>query len=245
MSFLVVQAPQCPLSSSTRSAWKSAGGVVLKPRNLHQLRRWLAEPPAAYRNPEFIVNSGFSLFTQDDTHVPVINSGDTVSWTTTPYDTYEMVGEFMGEVNRDFSGVPYWLKGPGRGGSNSRYQVTFSPFYTTPPYITQRHYEGVEYRINTVGRRIVQVHQRSGPNHARQYNWVGLSGTQRSIKNTLRDALGSSVHKQTLLAWDTIYNQRDDKLIILEANSSPGLNTATAHRIVNEINTQLEEQRAS
>jgi len=69
----------------------------------------------------------------------------------------------------------------------------------------------------------------------RVYQWIGVSACPPGIKYVAREAAKQLDNEQTIVGWDIIVDEDDDRVYILEGNSCPGVNTATAKRILDAV----------
>jgi hypothetical protein len=136
----------------------------------------------------------------------------------------------------------YWLKGQGRGGANKEkvYVEDFNSYnnlLSRANWIdgdVQQDIVGQEYRVITVGHKVVQVSERHGVNGQRNYVWVGVSNAPAHVKETARSAARKLSSEQTIIGWDIMSDNLGGSFI-LEGNSCPGVNAATADRILNAV----------
>ena len=222
-----------PLSLETRHAWQTVGAWFTR-RN---------RQPNTILDLDFglILNLGNSLFDNDDDDDEgrVWNLARNVSMLRNPAETREALGAYLPPLPTT-EGTAFWAKGPGRGGRNKiKYDAPWAGTPVDEGWDLQEHIDGQEYRIITVGDRVVQQHQRLGDDTEREYHWLPKddlpNGLRPLVKNATKDIPGFNV-----IAWDTIMST-DHKPFILEGNTSPGVNQATAQRILTDMSKQHRE----
>ncbi len=134
-----------------------------------------------------------------------------------------------------------WIKAPGMKGKG-KYRKDIDRALTLPTeWDWQVHVEGQEYRLITVGERVVQSYEKYGTHTERDYKWVGLQGTPPDVKELAREA-ARRLAGPTVVGWDLV--KSGDNVYLFEGNSCPGVNEASAKRIVTEIRRQMEEANA-
>jgi hypothetical protein len=238
MRFLVVQS--IPLGRPTRDALKDAGGFVLA-HNSDTLHRELQA--LLQQSWTFVLNMGNSWMKLPETYtIPVINKPENVSLTRTPGALRHFLSDLLPPwpENRDEYPLDCWIKAPGQGGRGKFKKNLPYPVVLPPEWDCQKHIEGTEYRVVTVGHRAVQGFQRATSTDDRVYEWTGLTHTPESVLQCARNAAKELPHN-SLRAWDIISGE--EGIFILEGNASPGMNLATTKRVVAEIQRQLEEGR--
>ena len=219
-----------PLSSVTRNAWKNAGATFAKRTSTPERIERIADGRP-------IINLGNS-----SVHIEgAWNDAPIVAPLLTPYATRRRLGEFL--PSPTYLGVgDYWLKGQGRGGANKEMIHVTSLHQQNELKVrarwmegdVQRHIEGLEFRVITVGLKVVQVSRRSGPDDDRTYTWVGVHDTTMPVKEVAREATRRLDSEKTIIGWDVIQST-SSSVYILEGNSCPGVNEATANRILDAV----------
>jgi len=216
------------LSSSTKRAWKNADVYFA---NSHRTTEEILD-----MGFDHIINLGKSSFkpTLHYDQVPIIwNHGNDIEDLIWPGYTRKHLTNLMPPFPTEFP-AEAWIKTPGAHGRGKFLEEIKEPLSLPKRWDWQKHIEGTEYRIITVGHKVVQVNKRSGDNNNRQYTWLGLGQAEPVIKRTARKAakLFSGLN---IIGWDLIQEDHTDLCYILEGNSCPGVNDETAIRIVTEI----------
>jgi hypothetical protein len=185
-----------------------------------------------------IINLGSSNLT-----LPGIwNEAAVVEPLLTPVASRELFG-FLMPTNRWVSEGFYWLKGAGRGGANKE-KLYITTVFSHDEAVSrtawsngdiQLNIVGQEYRVITVGTKVIQVTKRSGTNGNRDYEWVGVSAADSRVKRIARDAAGLLDNEKTIIGWDVIQSMYNGMPYILEGNSCPGVNASTASRILDAV----------
>lgn len=227
MNTLVVRS--IPLSRETRDSLKSIPDLTLMKRS----RRINEAVKAAHSyGYDVLWNYGNTQdigITENDT-VLIVNEPGVVKQLVTPGAMRRSLGEFLPPL--PYPGDKGWVKGPGRGGQNKDYHENVGDFYLSEhsDYDVQTHIVGQEYRVVTVGHKVVQGFIRYGANGNRAYVWCGLAGLPDGLKDFVRKA-AKRLHGMNVLSWDTIREDDTGRFYIFEGNTSPGLNEATAGRV--------------
>lgn len=229
MSFLLARPYK--LSRSTVQAWQQAGGIVLSADRTNSEIARAAEGAGV----EFVINLGRSWFNLYG-DVPMFNQGDNIKPLVTPGGTRDILDPYL--PPQDVGEV--WVKTPGRAGVG-KYQVsTDVPLVLPSEWDWQSHVEGQEYRIITVGHRIVQNFQRFGDNGEREYHWIAMREMDASLKELVRTA-ARTVRGDNVIAWDVISTPAGQHYIF-EGNTCPGMSVNTANRIATEARRLLRER---
>ena len=219
-----------PLALTTRDAWKENGVMFARRTSNDERIEMLA-------NGRPIINLG----SQQCRIIGIWNEARVVEPLINPAASRELLGSLM-PSNRYIDPGYFWLKGEGRGGSNKekrfiRNSQEFNALVEHATWIgadVQQHIDGQEYRVITVGEKVVQVMKRTGGHLAsdRVYTWVGVEGCDSEVKAVARKAAMKLANSKTIIGWDVIQGER---AYILEGNSCPGVNAATANRILNAV----------
>ena len=221
-----------PLALTTRDAWKENGAMFAKRTSDDRRIAMLADGGT-------IINLGSSTFALTGSNV--WNERKVIEPLLTPFTSRTLLGSLMPSGRYEGPGY-YWLKGQGRGGANKeklfiRNVQEFNELMVRADWMegdVQQHIEGQEYRVITVGEKVVQVMKRTGGHLAsdRVYTWVGVQGCDSIVKAAARKAAMKLANSNTIIGWDVIDNGR---AYILEGNSCPGVNVATAGRILDAV----------
>jgi len=250
MTFVAV--PSLPMSDTTRRAWKDAGGIF--PRRTRSSAEIVSL--AIDSRADFILNLGRSSFNwgaTTETEVGFIwNKGTNIYDLLWPGNTRRMFNDLMPEQPTSFPS-DVWVKTPGYGG-RGKYRTNVQQSLVLPEqWDWQRHVTGTEYRLVTVGERVVQQFRRYGENGNREYRWTRSEELPRGLRTVARNA-ASRVPGRNVVAWDLIVptepsaGHSDGNVVrplLFEGNTCPGVNIATAERIVREILRQKEELNAN
>lgn len=234
MSFIAVRS--LPLSAESKEAWREVGGIY----PAHERTTQEIISLAMRREAQFILNLGKSSFNPNTETIPVINMGEDIYPLLWPGMTRELLGDLMPPQPTEFP-CDVWIKAPGRAGRGKFRKQVYGDLKLPRLWDWQRHIEGQEFRIITVGGHIVQQFKRFGPNGARTYEWLAQSELSTGAKQAVKLA-AARLHGMNVIAWDLI--QGEDRVGIFEGNSCPGMSVNTASRIVAEIENQLEHDYA-
>lgn len=217
-----------PLSEESRNGWTNAGAVVLSRRRVRRNRQFNV------REQRIVVNLGLPEEDIDVCDV-LFNSRDSVTSVLTPAALRRTMPDLIPPWPS--VGDDYWVKRPGYGGRGKQ-------FFTNWPGTLhevhdnsdrQKHVEGTEYRVITVGNIVVQAHKKTGTMPDFEWTWVGVQGVKNNgIIPLVKRAVSLVPNgEHTIFGWDVIVGLEGP--VILEANSSPGVNDPTARRIVDQI----------
>lgn len=224
MSFGLIRS--IPLGRRTMEAWRNVGGDFV-PRGRSDYER-----NGYFRGVEFAINLGNTRVEPTYYDMMVVNHPANIKPLTTPGGTRNLLGEFLPpqEVGK------VWMKGPGRAGRNKSLVETDVPLVLPEGWDWQKHVEGQEYRIITVGSRVVQDFLREGENGHREYIWTPMSSVPMELKDMVRTA-ARTVGGYNVIAWDVVSSPTGN--YIFEGNTSPGMSTPTAQRIVDAIRRDM------
>lgn len=211
-----------PLSETTRDALKNAGFKIIR-RN-----RKPSDLPSLLPPNSVVINYGDSTF-PDLPELEVWNKAENISKVITPGEARNTLNDFLPSKPHKVP-VTGWEKGPGRSGKNKKQQTFYCPPPSKPNYDHQIHIDGMEYRIISVGPKIVQCSLKS----AGIYNWVPMADVPKHTKRLVRKAT-QTIPGLNIFGWDVI--AAVSRSYILEANSSPGLNIFSAQRIKKAMDT--------
>lgn len=168
--------------------------------------------------------------------IPVWNPGELVQAVSKPVDLRKILDSFLPKQNLQ---TEHWHKTPGYGGSGKVYHSVACPADYDPPYWEdiQQHIAGTEYRINTAGHRVVQAHVKLPLDVGGfEWTWCGLEGIKSGgFIPMIKEALTLIPYSETsILGWDVMHD--GERPWVLEINTAPGLNEATASRIAEVMN---------
>ena len=217
-----------PLSDNTREGWRAAGITFARRKRTDAE----IEQLCLKYGYDAVINLGDRGFSSDV--VQVWNDIATVNVTMDTARLRKQLDGFGMPLN---SGVgPHWHKqGGGWGGSGVRFCENYEACDDLYGEV-QAHIDGTEYRVITVGDRVVQAMRKTnvewqGGKHYFDYEWCGVSGIDNlGIIPLLKEAVRKLPKwERSIIGWDVIVG---DKPYIIEANSCPGVNSATAKRIV-------------
>src|SRR5690606_15520979 len=144
---------------------------------------------------------------------------------------------------------PHWHKHGGFGGAGTTFHEREMDGCRQADGEIQKHIEGDEYRVITVGDKVVQASRKvnvewiNGRHHF-DYEWCGVEGVRR---NGIIPLLHESVDKipggeMSVLGWDIIVGERP---YIIECNTSPGVNEPTARRIVSAVENNIRDRNTT
>lgn len=232
-----------PLSRETFEAWKSVGATFYAKTRTASEALDMFSASRAKKLCAFInlgsSDSAFSLKKDPALVNNIYNPKDVVDILLTPAAMRRSV---LAALIPPFpkEGEPYWVKGYGRHGLNKARHDSYKKGDERrhrKGCDLQKHVEGVEYRVVTVGPVVVQVSQRvdTDPDEGRVYRWVGVKNAPPPVKSIARYAAAHLPHIRTIIGWDIIFNPDTRKVYILEGNTSPGVNFETAGRIADVI----------
>jgi hypothetical protein len=197
------------------------------------------------RQDDAIINLGDTTFNPSDRLLSsfgitgvVYNLGDNIRHITQPGRTRLRIGEFLPPDPRQGGrGHEHtWVKAPGQGGQGKvRIQTAEALVKSIPAsWDMQLHVDGQEYRVITVDDKVVQVSERYGPDTDRTYKWIGVKAAPVPVKEIAREAT-RRLNGRNIIGWDVIMGEAPNTTYVLEGNSCPGVNHATAARIVCQI----------
>ena len=221
------------LSTDTANAWKD-GGVVLARRGRTPEQQVLVARDNGYNA---LLNLGNSAFSPAET-IPIWNYGRDIKPLIAPGTTRTLIGDFMPPQPDANFPRQAWVKAPGAHGRGKFLETIDSPLVLPPLWDWCEHIDGQEYRLVTVGNKVVQDFKRHGLNGSRRYEWVPMGEVDSQLKQMVREA-AERVPGQNVIAWDTIIDV-DGTPYIFEGNTCPGVNADTVRRIVAEMERQSE-----
>lgn len=229
-----------PLSQESRDGWIRAGAIVLSRNNVRRSRQ-LAGQPANQAEPTSMVLLNLGLADDVPWDGIVYNVGDSVRSVLAP----AAIRRTMPDLIPPRTPIePCWGKMPGQHGEGKHFypngmSTDDEDSFSRQGCDIQKHIEGTEFRVITVGNLVVQASRKNAPvNGVRDWTWVGVGGIkQNGIIPLLKRAVELVPNgTRTVFGWDVIVA---DRPYIIEANSSPGVNDSTARRIIQQIERTL------
>lgn len=218
------------LSTESKNAWKQAGVTFAHPdRDSSWLQNFAEQINGA------ILNLGRSQLNTENT--PIWNLPETVFQMVWPGRTRQLLNDLMPPRPETFP-AEVWIKAPGSKGRGKYRKEVRRSLVLPSDWDWQLHVEGQEYRLITVGYRLVQQHLRYGDNKNRRYEWLRMRDVPVRLKTTVREA-AQRLAGRNIIAWDTIWS--NDNPYILEGNTCPGVNNETVERIIKEM-ARVEEE---
>jgi len=219
-----------PLASSTKDAWRSVGVEIVRRRDHHKFAE-LA------RKADAVINAG--NLEENLANGRIFNSRDAIRAISSPMALRRTLHDYIPDL--DYSG-PHWHKPGGWGGKNKVFHSQGEDGCERFDGDIQRHISGTEYRVITVGATLVQASRKDRdadyPVGQFDWHWVGLDGIRDSgIISHIKSATQEIPDwPDTVFGWDVILA---DKPYVIEINTSPGVNEASANRIVEQIGKVL------
>ena len=188
-------------------------------------------------NYDMILNLGKSSFLTDDERV--WNKGQHIIDLIYPGKTRVLFDDLMPPRPTNYP-ADVWVKQPGaHGRGKSRMYVDY-PLVLPGMWDWQEHINGQEYRLVTVGHRLVQDFLRHGENGNRSYEWLPMREVPQELKRMVRLA-ATRVEGNNVIAWDTIVDETGQPYL-LEGNTCPGVTAPTVRRITEEMERQFNER---
>lgn len=219
------------LSEESTQAWKSEGVVFS--------RRGRTPTQIMDMGYDRVLNLGNSQFN------PVVgnvwNRGDDILPLIYPGRTRELLGDLM-PPQPDATLMPHdvWIKQPGSHGRGKKRKIIDRNLVLPREWDWCQHVDGQEYRLITVGHRIVQDFLRHGENGERRYEWIRMREVPSALKDLVRTA-AQRIEGNNVIAWDAIVDN-DGQPFIFEGNSCPGVNRDSVKRILTEMDVQEAER---
>lgn len=212
------------LGQETREAWRDAG--------VSYARRGRSVEEVLQMPYDMVLNLGKTSFITDDPRV--WNKGQHIKDLVWPGTARDILGEMMPPRATNFPN-DVWIKTPGFGGRGKFRKIVDQSLILPKEWDWQIHIEGQEYRLITVGHRLVQDLQRYGDNGERTYQWIRMREVPAYMKDMAREA-ARLFDGNNVIAWDMI--DTGERGYILEGNTCPGVSLPTAERIVTEMKEQ-------
>ncbi len=228
-----------PLERSTNVSWKTVPGFHFAHRK--RSSRSLERHVASVRY-QAIINLGRVDCDFSGALGTVFNTPDTIRSISTPNALRKTLGDFLPGDGMD--GHAHWHKTGGFGGAGKVFHEDGDDgclHWDKKGWARQTHVEGTEYRIVTVGQSVVQASlkgRRRTKHNGRndfEYTWIGVQGVKKNgiiplLKEAIGEVPGASL---SVFGWDVLVGEAGP--LIIECNTSPGVNDATAARIVNKV----------
>lgn len=222
------------LSERTRKAWEDHGGIFLRSdRDLRTVKSWLEDD-------DYIFNLGDSAwmnYPDDIWTIPNVNPK--LKALLYPSETRQLLGDMLPPRPDGEYPCDVWIKPPGRAGKGKFTLNTDGHLDNLPRWWDwQKHVEGQEFRVLTVGNRVIQDFARYGENGERSYQWTPMREVPQEVKDLARRA-AETFEGINIIAWDIIHG--DEGTYLFEGNTCPGVNHDTVGRIINEYIRQRRE----
>lgn len=242
---------QITLAESMVQAWKDVGGWF--PRRERSIRSKLDLMRRHYGTENnAIINLGDMGFEPSDLLLQeygvdpdlFFNRPQTVRALVKPGPTRRLIGALLPPDPREWASwshtVDVWIKAPGQAGQGkTQMNIRVDELPEIPAaWDMQFHVTGQEYRVVTVGHKVVQVSERYGENGDRRYAWLGVRRAPDDVKEIARNGARALNDERTIIGWDVI---KGDRTFILEGNTCPGTNTALAERIMKQVKGESYE----
>ena len=227
------------LAQSLVRTWKELGGWF--PMRERTTQSMLELRLTNYDVDSPIINLGNTRFNPDEgmlhryrAHDKVWNKGEDIRPLVQPASTRTLFNDLMPPQPTEYP-VKAWVKAPGFGGRGKE-QIELQSARDVPGgWDVQIHVEGQEYRAITVGDKVVQGYLRHGENGDRSYVWTGVTNLPDDVRNLAKIA-AVRLPGNNFIAWDIIMN--DNEIGLFEGNSCPGVNPATARRVLRQMEGQ-------
>ena len=230
MKFLATRS--VPLAKDTRDAWKLHGvRFARRDRSDISVRNIVIT-----QNYQALINLGNVDRDFSNWPVDVWNPPDLIKSISTATALRRTLGDFLPPHN--IVG-PHWHKRNGFGGKGKVFHDHARGECPIMGGDVQAHVDGVEYRIITVGDLVVQASRKLGTFPHFTYEWVGVEGiAQGGFIPFLKEAVSTiKGYERAIIGWDVIHD--GNQPFIIEGNTSPGVNDATAGRIINQVKETL------
>jgi hypothetical protein len=220
-----------PLSQETRTAWSSAN-VKFAKRNYSEKQ---LNALALKLDVEAVVNLGNLNYDFTELTMPVFNMPISVRHVSHPAALRRNMNAFIPPMSLN---GPHWHKSGGFGGRGKEFHEKACDSVWG---IVQKHVDGVEFRVITVGEFIVQAHRKEVLPGVGNFvwHWTGVEGVGKNgIIPHVKEAISFVPnHVRTVFGWDIIVDK--DRPYTIEINTSPGVNELTAARIVRAIRDSI------
>lgn len=222
------------LEKETNRAWKTVPGFyfVDRKRSAGSIVRH-----TKVHQYEAILNLGRIDLDFGVSVTPLFNAPETVRAVSSPGRLRGTLGDAF--LPGESTAVPHWHKSVGFGGAGKRY--CGGTCMVDNMANIQEHIDGNEYRIVTVGDKVVQasrkdaVRKKANGRNDFDYTWIGVDGIRQGgfiplLKEAVERVPGGV---RSVFGWDVIHD--GERPWIIECNTSPGVNEATAGRIVRAV----------
>jgi len=229
----IIGVKSIPLERSTNIAWKTVPNFwfIARERGWHSVLRHINS-----RTYQAVLNLGAIDLDTDAIRTTVFNKVQTIKAISLPSALRRTLEEFIPEQTTTH---PHWHKSGGFGGRGNYFCDGRCPAHVRGDI--QRHIDGTEYRIISVGNSVVQASRKSDRRTRRNgrnefvYSWIGIEGIRKGgFIPFIKEAIKEIPHGDTsVLGWDVLHD--GDKPWIIEANTCPGVNSHTATRIIEKI----------
>lgn len=235
---MILAVRSIPLSKETRDAWTSNGVRFIKRSTTNnQHLRGLVNTGQV----RGVLSLGDLTLDYSGLGIPVFNDPTSIRFVSHPKALARNLKDYVPLATVD---GPHWHKNGGWGGKGKLFHShEYKHGGCVQPGATQAHIVGDEFRVVTVGRTVVQSHRKTlleGVGNF-EWTWTGVEGIAKSgIIPFVKSALDTIPNADlTFFGWDIIVGEEGPKVI--EINTSPGVNGATAERVVKQINLIIEQ----
>lgn len=227
------------LHTDTTQAWKNAGVSFF--RRGSEISSIISR---MLDNPDMVVlnlgktSATFKMYENPELAGRIWNDGSDIRPLVWPGTSAELLTGLTPPKPESFP-ADIWIKAPGRAGRGKFHKQVDRPMSLPKEWDWQAHIIGQEYRVVTVGHKVVQNFERHGPNGNREYRWVRMADTPKRVKKLARVA-ARRVPGLNVIAWDIV--STEEEAYVFEGNTCPGVNVATANRVVEEIRKNVEAE---
>ena len=224
------------MSRTTRDAWRSNGiHIVKRSRDSNRdVRATIGRVDG-----RFVINSGSLSHDWAGYPVPVFNTRDSIRAISHPLALRRTLPDFIPPVSMD--GYAHWHKDGGWGGKNKTYHEEGDGGCRFFKGDRQTHIDGTEYRVLTVGDVIVQASLKELTHGVGNFiwHWCGVRGIRDlGIIPLVKEAVQNIPNwNWTMFGWDVIVDS--NRPYVIEINTSPGVNSSTAKRIIQQIERMI------
>ncbi len=228
-----------PLSRETRKAWLSNNN------NLIVRRRYLNDEYVREVDKIFCVSAFLNLGNLDldlsNLTKPVFNGAETVRAISSPMALRRTLNDYVPKFTTQDA---HWHKRGSWGGDGKIFHKEMLGECATLGGDSQKHIEGTEYRVITVGDKIVQasLKEKKNENIANDignfnWYWIGVDGIRNSgIIPHIKSAITNiPFWPYTVFGWDIIRDSVSGMVYTIEINTSPGVNEHSVQRIMKQI----------